>query len=100
MRQGPPALDQPIAIRPTDETIEQTIPVNVARFLATKKEPDPAEPMDTDAHFRPAAHGRFDCADRAKPRRIKNPGRAEQYRVEDVGRAGNSGKPFQSPNGE
>ena len=100
MRQSSPALDQLIAIRPADEAIQQTIPVNVTGFFAAKKEPDPAKPMHTDAPFRPCPHGRFNRADRAKPRRIKKPGRGEQHRVENLGRAGNSREPFQPPNGE
>ena len=96
MRQRLATGDQTIAILPADKTIQEPVPVNVARLRAPAEETDTAQAMDAGAHAGPAVDCRFNRADGAEPFRGKQPGGAEQQRVEELGRAGNSREPFQS----
>lgn len=47
---GQTARDQTVALRPADETIQQSIPMNVAGFLAVTEKTEPAQTMDASPH--------------------------------------------------
>jgi hypothetical protein len=65
MRQGTALGNEYIALLPADMAIEQSVPMNVTRFLPVMKKADPAESMDSHLHPRPAADCRFNRAHRA-----------------------------------
>lgn len=98
VRRGAAATHQCLPVRPADKTIEQTVAVDVAAFLSTEKETDSAQAMNPRPYSRQFRRGLFDGADGAQSRRMKKRRRAEQHRVENLGRAGNSRQPFQSAN--
>lgn len=66
VRQGATIPQKLIAIRPADETIQQTIPVNVAGLFPLKKETDAAKTMDAQGYARKPLRILFDGADRAQ----------------------------------
>ncbi|MEY2510682.1 MAG: hypothetical protein QOE26_1445 [Verrucomicrobiota bacterium] len=98
VRQSVSIADQLIAVCAADETIQQTITVNVTRLFPPKKETDSSETMDTNPHIGPSSNLRFDFANRPETRRMKQAGRAEQQGVENLRRAGNLCEPAQFSN--
>src|SRR6478752_416211 len=100
MRQRASVADQRFAIRPSNKTIEQPVPMNVPALFPVEKESDPAETMDADLHFRPATDVGFNRADRAQTHWMKYTRRREEHRIEDLWRSGDPCEKFQAPNGE
>lgn len=76
MRFGASLLHQLVTHSPADETIEETVPVNVAGLLSMKEKAGPPQAMQASPHTRPTPHLSFDLADRAEPSRMKQAGRA------------------------
>ncbi|MEY2482846.1 MAG: hypothetical protein QOK24_1374 [Verrucomicrobiota bacterium] len=77
MRRSATVTHQRIAVGPANETIEQTISVDMAAFFSAKKETDSAKSMNSGSHSRHFVHGLFYCTDGAQTRRRKERGRAE-----------------------
>jgi hypothetical protein len=100
MRQAAALGNQRIAILPADMAIEQSVPVNMTRFLSVMEKPDAAKPMNLHLRPRPLADGGFNRAHRAKPSRAKERGPGEQHRVENLRRTGDPRQPFQPVNDE
>ena len=98
MRKSATLDHQRIAIRAADKTIEQTVSMNMAAFLSTKKEPDSTQAMNSRPNSGHFGRGLFDGANGTQTRRMKKRGRAEQHRVENLRRAGNGRQPFQPAN--
>jgi hypothetical protein len=94
VRQRTSIAHQLTTIRAADETIEQAVTVNVAGFFAVKNEADAAKTMDATLHAGPTADLRFDFANRAETRRMKQAGPAEQHGVKNLRRAGDAGEPL------
>ncbi len=82
VRQGAVLPDELSPIRRPNKTIKQAVTVNVAAFGAVNEKADSTEAMDAPPHSGPSRDRRFDCADRAKPVRMKKTGEREQDRVE------------------
>ncbi|MEN3368411.1 MAG: hypothetical protein V7609_554 [Verrucomicrobiota bacterium] len=82
MRRRAPVAHERVAIRPADETIEQTVSVDMAAFLSMKKETDSAKSMNPRPHSRQFVHRSFYGTDCAQTPRGKYRRGAEQHRVE------------------
>jgi hypothetical protein len=86
-------LHQPVAVRFPNKTIEQTVSVDVAAFFSAKEEPNSSKAMHPWLYTRQLPHARFDVADSAETRPIKEGRRTQQDRIEKLRGAGNHRQP-------
>ena len=100
MNRGPALAQQSVAPGRSDETIEQTIAMNVTAFLAAEKKSNSAKTMHADPHLGNFARGHFDRADRPQAPRMKERRDAQKHGVENLRSTWNGREPFQPTHSE